>query len=55
VNVITTSTPFIHNDEAIIASLENRGFAPEDARDRARPAASSRRAAAPFGHTNCMP
>jgi pyruvate formate-lyase/glycerol dehydratase family glycyl radical enzyme len=55
VNVITTSTPSIHNDEAVIAALLNQGFAVEDARDWSatgcvEPTSCGRH----FGHTNCM-
>ena len=55
VNVITTSTPSIHNDEAVIATLVNQGFAVEDARDWGatgcvEPTSCGRH----IGHTNCM-
>ncbi|MGD0764980.1 MAG: pyruvate formate lyase family protein [Dehalococcoidia bacterium] len=55
VNVITTSTPSIHNDEAVIATLVNQGFALEDARDWGatgcvEPTSCGRH----IGHTNCM-
>ncbi len=55
VNVITTSTPSIHNDEAVIATLVNQGFAIEDARDWGatgcvEPTSCGRH----IGHTNCM-
>ncbi len=55
VNVITTSTPSIHNDEAVIAALVDQGFAPEHARDWGatgcvEPTSCGRH----FGHTNCM-
>ena len=55
VNLITTATPSIHNDEAVIATLVNQGFALEDARDWGatgcvEPTSCGRH----FGHTNCM-
>ncbi len=55
VNVITTATPSIHNDEAVIATLVNQGFALEDARDWGatgcvEPTSCGRH----IGHTNCM-
>ncbi len=55
VNVITTATPSIHNDEAVIAALVNQGFALEDARDWGatgcvEPTSCGRH----IGHTNCM-
>jgi pyruvate formate-lyase/glycerol dehydratase family glycyl radical enzyme len=55
VNVLTTATPSIHNDEAIIATLVNQGFALEDARDWGatgcvEPTSCGRH----IGHTNCM-
>jgi len=55
VNWITGSTPSIHNDRAMIASLENQGFAPEHARDWCatgcvEPTSAGRH----YGHTNCM-
>ena len=55
VNALTGSTPSIHNDEAVIAALENQGFAPGDARDWSatgcvEPTSSGRH----FGHTNSM-
>jgi pyruvate formate-lyase/glycerol dehydratase family glycyl radical enzyme len=55
VNMLTGSTPSIHNDKAVNAALEHQGFAPEDARDWSatgcvEPTSSGRH----FGHTNCM-
>jgi formate C-acetyltransferase len=55
VNVITGATPSIHNDKAVIASLENQGFSVEDARDWGatgcvEPTSCGRH----YGHTNCM-
>jgi len=55
VNMLTGSTPSIHNDKAIIAAMENQGFATEDARDWSatgcvEPTSVGRH----FGHTNCM-
>ncbi len=55
VNMLTGSTPSIHNDEAVIAAVANQGFAVEDARDWSatgcvEPTSSGRH----FGHTNCM-
>ena len=55
VNMLTGSTPSIHNDRAVNAALEHQGFAPEDARDWSatgcvEPTSSGRH----FGHTNCM-
>ncbi len=55
VNVITTATPSIHNDEAVIAALVDQGFAVEDARDWGatgcvEPTSCGRH----IGHTNCM-
>lgn len=55
VNMLTGSTPSIHNDKAIIDSMLNQGFAIEDARDWSatgcvEPTSSGRH----FGHTNCM-
>ena len=55
VNMLTGSTPSIHNDKAVNAALEHQGFAPEDARDWSatgcvEPTSSGRH----FGHTNSM-
>jgi len=55
VNMLTGSTPSIHNDNVIIAAVVNQGFAPEDARDWSatgcvEPTSCGRH----FGHTNCM-
>ena len=55
VNVLTGSTPSVHNDQAVNAAMEHQGFAPEDARDWSatgcvEPTSSGRH----FGHTNCM-
>jgi pyruvate formate-lyase/glycerol dehydratase family glycyl radical enzyme len=55
VNMLTGSTPSIHNDRAVNAALEHQGFAPEDARDWSatgcvEPTSSGRH----FGHTNSM-
>ena len=55
VNAITSATPSLHNDRAVIESMINQGFAPEDARDWAatgcvEPTSCGRH----MGHTNCM-
>ena len=55
VNLITASTPSLHNDNAVVLALENQGFAPEHARDWGatgcvEPTSIGRH----FGHTNCM-
>lgn len=55
VNVLTGSTPSIHNDRAVITALIEQGFAIEDARDWSatgcvEPTSSGRH----FGHTNSM-
>ncbi len=55
VNMLTGSTPSIHNDRAVISAVEHQGFAAEDARDWSatgcvEPTVSGRH----FGHTNCM-
>jgi len=55
VNVHTTSTPSIHNDETVMASLVDLGYAPEDLRDWSatgcvEPTISGKH----IGHTNCM-
>ncbi|MFX0102592.1 MAG: pyruvate formate lyase family protein [Candidatus Hodarchaeota archaeon] len=55
VNINTTSTPSIHNDEAMIEVLQKYGFKLEDARTWAatgcvEPTLCGKH----FGHTNCM-
>lgn len=55
VNVHTTSTPSIHNDEAVMASLVDLNYEPEDLRDWSatgcvEPTISGKH----IGHTNCM-
>ncbi len=55
VNMMTGSTPSIHNDKAIIDAVINQGFESEDARDWSatgcvEPTSSGRH----FGHTNSM-
>jgi len=55
VNVLTGSTPSIHNDQAVIAAMVEQGFALPDARDWSatgcvEPTSSGRH----FGHTNSM-
>lgn len=55
VNMLTGSTPSIHNDKAVIATVANQGFTIEDARDWSatgcvEPTSSGRH----FGHTNSM-
>ena len=55
VNVHTTSTPSIHNDEAVMASLVDHNYEPEDLRDWSatgcvEPTISGKH----IGHTNCM-
>lgn len=55
VNINTTATPSLHNDEVMIRSLVQRGFAIDDARDWAatgcvEPTIVGKH----FGHTNCM-
>lgn len=55
VNMLTGSTPSIHNDKAVIAAMQNQGFALEHARDWSatgcvEPTSSGRH----FGHTNSM-
>ncbi|MFZ5597140.1 MAG: pyruvate formate lyase family protein [Bacillota bacterium] len=55
VNVNTTATPSIHNDEIVMASLREFGYPPEHLRDWAatgcvEPTLSGRH----IGHTNCM-
>ncbi len=55
VNLITAATPSLHNDLAVMKSLEEFGYAPEDLRDWAatgcvEPTLSGKH----MGHTNCM-
>ncbi len=55
VNMLTGSTPSIHNDKAVIAAVEHQGLESEDARDWSatgcvEPTSSGKQ----FGHTNCM-
>jgi pyruvate-formate lyase len=55
VNVVTTATPALHNDRAMIAALKAHGFREEDARDWVatgcvEPTIPGRH----FGRTNCM-
>lgn len=55
VNMLTGSTPSIHNDKAVIDAVINQGFEPEHARDWSatgcvEPTSSGRH----FGHTNSM-
>jgi formate C-acetyltransferase len=55
VNFITTATPSIHNDEAVMTSLEEFNYPPEHLRDWSatgcvEPTISHRH----LGHTNCM-
>jgi formate C-acetyltransferase len=55
VNLNTTATPSIHNDEAVMASLAEFNYPPEHARDWSatgcvEPTLSGRH----MGHTNCM-
>ena len=55
VNVHTTSTPSIHNDEAVMRSLQGHGYTQEDIRNWAatgcvEPTLSGKH----MGHTNCM-
>ena len=55
VNINTTATPSIHNDEAVIASLAEFNYPPEHVRDWSatgcvEPTLSGRH----IGHTNCM-
>lgn len=54
-NLLTRATPSIHNDEAVVRSLVQRGFAAEHARDWSatgcvEPTSCGRH----MGHTNCM-
>jgi formate C-acetyltransferase len=55
VNYLTTATPSLHNDDAIVPALINQGMTPEHARDWTatgcvEPTSCGRH----FGHTNCM-
>jgi formate C-acetyltransferase len=55
VNLLTTATPSIHGDEAVMRSIEGLGYSPEDRRDWAatgcvEPTIIGRH----IGHTNCM-
>jgi len=55
VNVHTTSTPSIHSDETVMASLKDLNYEPEDLRDWSatgcvEPTISGKH----IGHTNCM-
>ncbi|MFC1482285.1 pyruvate formate lyase family protein, partial [Myxococcota bacterium] len=55
VNLITGSTPSLHNDAAVVPALEEQGFGPADARDWTatgcvEPTSCGRH----YGHTNCM-
>ena len=55
VNLITAATPSMHNDLAVMKSLEEFGYAPEDLRDWSatgcvEPTLSGKH----MGHTNCM-
>lgn len=55
VNVHTTSTPSIHNDEVVMSSLVDLNYEPEDLRDWSatgcvEPTISGKH----IGHTNCM-
>ncbi len=55
VNINTTATPSIHNDEVVMASLQEFNYPPEHLRDWAatgcvEPTLSGRH----IGHTNCM-
>ena len=55
VNTITTATPSLHNDKAVLAAVENQGFSPADAREWGatgcvEPTSCGRH----MGHTNCM-
>ncbi|MDY0001513.1 MAG: pyruvate formate lyase family protein, partial [Polyangia bacterium] len=54
-NLLTRATPSIHNDDAVVRSLVQRGFSPEHARDWSatgcvEPTSCGRH----MGHTNCM-
>ncbi len=55
VNLITTATPSMHNDHAVMKSLEELNYRPEDLRDWSatgcvEPTISGKH----MGHTNCM-
>ena len=55
VNLVTAATPSMHNDLAVMESLEEFGYAPEDLRDWSatgcvEPTLSGKH----MGHTNCM-
>jgi formate C-acetyltransferase len=55
VNLLTRATPSLHNDDVVVKSLVNQGFALEDARDWGatgcvEPTSCGRH----YGHTNCM-
>ncbi len=55
VNLITTATPSMHNDHAVMKSLEELNYRPEELRDWAatgcvEPTISGKH----MGHTNCM-
>jgi len=55
VNYITAATPSLHNDKAVLASIEELGYAEEDGRDWSatgcvEPTISGKH----LGHTNCM-
>ncbi len=55
VNLLTGSTPSLHNDDAVVPSMINLGFKPEHARDWTatgcvEPTSCGRH----YGHTNCM-
>jgi pyruvate formate-lyase/glycerol dehydratase family glycyl radical enzyme len=55
VNLLTGSTPSLHNDDAVVPSMLNLGFLPEHARDWTatgcvEPTSCGRH----YGHTNCM-
>lgn len=55
VNMLTGSTPSIHNDKAVIAAVEHQGFAIEDVRDwAATGCVEPTLVGKHFGHTNCM-
>ncbi len=55
VNLLTGATPSLHNDDAVLAALDEQGFAPEHARDWSatgcvEPTSCGRH----FGHTGCL-
>jgi formate C-acetyltransferase len=55
VNAITSATPSIHNDEAVLKSLVAHGYALEDARDwGATGCVEATLCGRHYGHTNCM-